>query len=176
MQSFRCWLWATPMLLAGCASSNPDRSLPTNFSELTLSVAGGYVMQPDSASDCSAPFISYKLDQTTRQLGWDGCYVDANSSPSTYKSHSDSRILSQDEFSSVLSEFDKVQIGSRNTCGADMPLMTLDLTVGGRTSGYIDDFYSGCDAATRARANPEGRTWVMYLGNLTAVLEKLSRI
>ncbi len=168
MSTFRTVLGATALFVIACSSSTPepDRSLPDNYSELKLSWSGGFVlMDADAAAECPNPSGSYTLTRATRELSWTSvtCTGDATSN----------RTLSETELSSVQAAFDQIKTGSRVGCGWDKPLVTLDLTVDGTTQRYVDNFYSGCEATTRAWANPDGRTWVMDVDPLHSVLHDL---
>jgi len=59
-----------------------------------------------------------------------------------------------------------LHVGSRGSCGADVPIITLDLQAQGAMARYVDDFHS-------CMPDPDGRTFVMNLQELQTVLWQL---
>jgi hypothetical protein len=58
------------------------------------------------------------------------------------------------ELATLKEALQHVHVGKSGNCGADKPVVTLDIEVNGNVGHYVDDFY-GCDPP------PAGRTFVM---------------
>jgi len=78
--------------------------------------------------------------------------------------------MSGAELASVDIAFEKVALSTAKTCGADFPVLTLDVTTpSGTVHLYVDDFYSSCPWDVHV-----GRTFVTGLGKLGNVLAQIS--
>ncbi len=96
-----------------------------SFDSLTLRVSGG---MPDSSGN--AADSEYTLNG---ELGY---------LRSRRHSEENLEFLTIDEFESVLSAYSALVVGSSGICGADKPLITLEVEDEGTTTVYVDDFYS----------------------------------
>ena len=152
------------LLMTGCSSkvddSPPDP--PQSFVQLILEISGGYGPEP-----CSNGDDHYEVTQATKQLGWTGCdYGKTPSEPITGE-----RTLSDAELDSVNDAFHGIALSTAKSCGADAPLITLDVTTHQGVERYVDDFYSDCPWGAHA-----GRTFVTGLGDLAGVLSELAKL
>jgi hypothetical protein len=51
-------------------------------------------------------------------------------------------VLDQAEFDELVSALKAVSLSQRDTCGADKPTLSLQVTTSSATHDYLDDFYA----------------------------------
>jgi hypothetical protein len=129
--------------------------------QLILEISGGFGPEP-----CSNGNDHYEVKQATKQLDWTG--RDYGKSPS--EPINGERALSEAELDSVNEAFLGIALSTAKSCGADAPLITLDVETNQGVERYLDDFYSGCPWEAHA-----GPTFVTGLGALAGVLSELSK-
>jgi len=113
---------------------------------------------PRETDECSAAYRNnIVVDALAQSIEWDHCLEGSLKQGR--------RFFQGEEISLVQKALSKIEIGSREDCGADKPTITLDIEYSDRVSRYADDFYS-CEPA------PEGRTFVRNIDELTFLLRK----
>jgi hypothetical protein len=138
-----------------------------NFDTLTLSWSGGMPQIMRDGDECSGRDYANveTVTSSPATVAWDHC-----SWPGEGPQHMvilrGSRALTPGELASVKDALSQVHVGGNNVCGADGPVVTLDIQAHGSLGRYVDDFY-GC------LPPPDGRTFVAGINALESAVAKL---
>ena len=136
----------------------PDLSyLPQSYERLEFTIAGGYGPAP-----CSNGKDRYEVTRVPAQFKWVGCDYDKNPAEPAMVERA---LKLYAEVEAVTQALGEVTASSAKTCGADAPLVTLDVTTHASVERFVDDFDSDCPWDAHA-----GRTFVSGLGALGSVL------
>jgi hypothetical protein len=111
------------------------------------SSGGGFSAPPPAGSTCAIGAEKFALNVSTRNLSWDVCtYVDASTPMHMV---SGSRVLTAAEFAKIEKAANTVKPTTSNICGADKPLLKIQVTSPAGTKSYTDSFYSCNGGATK---------------------------
>ncbi|MBK6691451.1 MAG: hypothetical protein IPG50_04510 [Myxococcales bacterium] len=113
---------------------------PSNASKLVaVNEGGGFVPTPPPGSKCKLGETRFTFNRATRVLDWQIC--DSNVTP--YAMKSGLRTLSTVEAADVDATLSGVSIYTGTSCGADKPLMWMEVSSPGQgTKKFYDSFYS----------------------------------
>ena len=147
----------------------PQRMPLAPFEKFTLRSSGGMPSPENPASTCKPDLYgeTFTVDAQALTFEWNYCRHDFGSSLSTI--NKGSRALTSDELTRVRDAFDKLTIGSRGSCGADKPLVTVSVQHPGSetASVYVDEF-------NFCQPPQPGQTYIMNIDALTDALNGLA--
>ena len=123
---------------------------------------------PDSECDPSTYADTYTLNVPERSFTFSKCDMEQEMDLLKGVVVSGDRAVSADQVQGVLVALGELQEGSENGCGADKPLLTLDIDTPAKLYQYVDSFYS-CQPA------PDGRTFVKNIDAVSDALLKLAQ-
>jgi hypothetical protein len=107
----------------------------------------------------------YVLDVATRNLTWTECRS-SDTWEDPWLEQAGSRTLTEAEYATVDAAMLALTIYTGNMCGADKPLLLVEVTSSQGTLAYYDDFYSCLGDA---------RTYVENIGGVFSALGKLTQ-
>ena len=127
------------------ASSSPSRATaglwPADRTRLIASSSGGgFAPPPPRGSTCTAGATTYEVDLAARTLAWTAC---PDVGAATVLVVRGERALSGAAIAAIDSAMNDVGVAERAMCGADKPLLSLDVTSASQgTKRFADGFYS----------------------------------
>jgi hypothetical protein len=135
--------------LAACSSQGSgtapgDSVLVSGAQQVVWSNNGGGFTPPIPLNASCHLEASYDFDLGAGSLSWSNCTV-ANgdySNPAAYSASTGSRVLTADERTQATAATRAVKVTTGNTCGADKPTYTLEVTTQSGSTLYGDDFYA----------------------------------
>jgi hypothetical protein len=155
---------------AGDSSGGNQAGIPevAAFSTLTLVSSGGMPHHPpSSAAECGDGYQdTFVFDAVAGEVAWDYCELYASYTNSVVERGS--RQLTAPESIAMTNMLAKLTVGDAHACGADKPVVTLDIETAGYTARYVDDFYA-------CQPPPDGRTFIRNIDWLYAWLATLAR-
>lgn len=166
---------------AACDSSGGDDgsmfATKDNTSVLTAAVGavvaeskGGSMVHPPppSGASCDRGQYRYTLVLATGALSWERCAVAGEgTSASDYTVEPGSRTLTASERTAAVEAVRVVRVSTEDTCGADKPMLNLEVWAGQSSLVYGDGFYR-CLQIYEHHVESEG------LDDLVAILSALA--
>ncbi len=114
---------------------------PANATKLVAETAGGgFTPPPPPGSNCAFGQQKYTLDVASKELAWEICSFSDWKTPLSLEKGT--KVLSDAAFQSIEGAMSGVTRSSSDLCGADKPMLTLEVTTPSGTSTYKDSFYS----------------------------------
>ena len=125
-----------------CGAAEADTVWPSDRERLLAQTPGGGFTPPAApGSTCALGAQRYDLDFTTRKLVWEVCSFQDWSTP-LYAIRG-SRQLTAAEMASIDAAMNDVAVTSEEICGADKPLLSIEVTSASQgTMKYVDSFYA----------------------------------
>ena len=127
------------------------------------SSGGGEMPAPPPGSNCTLGAADYALDVTSRSLAWTECRSNATWEDPWLETKG-TVTLSDDEYATVDAAMLGLTLYAGNSCGADKPMLVVEVTNPNGTLAYYDSFYS-CSADDR-----------VYVENIDAVFAALRNV
>ncbi|GEM_PF-1652916 len=149
-----------------CDVPEPVSVWPADRTKLVaVSAGGGFTPPPPSGSTCAFGAGKYTVDFASGELSWEVCsFVDWGTPMRTVTG---SRTLSAHELELIDEAMRAVKVTSGGACGADKPLLTIEVTSASEgTRKFFDDFYACMDPS---------RTYVSNIDVVFSVLHDLAR-
>ena len=138
----------------GCQSVAPAPALGVrsdgSFDRLTLRSSGG-LPGPTNPRDECADVTSLEVDGPGLTVAWSRC--DYSPAVGHTVSVTGKRAITSVELAGVEAGLQQISVGHSGECGADAPVVRLDVQTGSTHTQFIDDFYSCVPA-------PEGSSYV----------------
>jgi hypothetical protein len=149
-----------------CDATGPVAIWPADRTKLVAySPGGGFTPPPPPGSTCRVGAEKYTLDIASGELSWEVCDFVDWSTP--MHSVSGSRVLTAAELAQVDAVMGALTIFTGEVCGADKPLLTIEVTSKSQgTKTFFDDFYSCMDRS---------RTYVSNIDAVFSALRELTR-
>jgi hypothetical protein len=149
-----------------CDASEPVDVWPPDRTKLVAySPGGGFTPPPAPGSTCRVGAQRYTLDIASGELTWEVCdFVDWSTPMHPV---SGSRVLTARERLKVDAAMGAVTVSAGEVCGADKPLLTIEVTSASQgTKTFFDDFYSCMDRS---------RTYVTNIDAVFSLFRELTR-
>jgi putative hemolysin len=155
-----CASWETckPGVDGGAASDSGTDS-GAAFDKLTLSSSGGMPGPRRDGDECDNMYTNVRtVTASPAEISWDLCEWPTGDVQHMVISKG-SRSLAPAELATVKESLQQVHIGNSGYCGADKPIVTLDVEAKDSVGHYVDDFY-GCNPPPQGRTFVTGIDWV----------------
>ncbi len=128
------------------------------------SPGGGFTPPAPPGSTCTIGRQRFTLDIATRELSWEQCDWQPNNQPLHLSTGS--RVITTAELATVDVAMNDVKLATEEICGADKPLLSIDVTSASQgTKTYTDSFYS---------CMGDGRTYVDDIDGVFGALRELA--
>jgi hypothetical protein len=134
-------------ITVGCMSGGigDNRSIvdAPDVEQVKLVVYGSTIASPAGSScDLATWHYTLGLDAATRTLSWNSCAL--NSTTRLAAPDSGTCVITDAQLATVRGDVAQISLSQAKNCGADGPVMTLDVRTTHGLGVYVDDFYSGC--------------------------------
>lgn len=135
---------ATHVCSASCNGDGDGSAIwPSNAESLVFKREGGFMAPAPAGSTCPAPRSELRFDVSTRELTWDRC--ERRSLPTdgvAYLASKGARVLTAREVERIDGAFTNVRRSTIDVCGADAPVMLIEVKSPTGTKVYRDSFYA----------------------------------
>jgi hypothetical protein len=123
-----------------CGMPVPQPVWPSSATKLVAQSSSGFAPPPPPGSNCQIGRQKFTLDVGTRQLAWETCERASAGAPLLMVSGA--KKITTADLAAINAAMNAVTITTADICGADKPMMHLEVTTPAGAITYTDSFYS----------------------------------